>query len=81
MSKQIAIAHRYMLCKFINQMLPGIVVFRKLQNDAREDRLSHISPRERERERERVRERELPPPRKLGGGDILDKVMMLLGSS
>ena len=40
------------------QKRSGIVVFRKLQNDAREDRLCHISPREREREKERERERE-----------------------
>merc|ERR1712121_467605 len=32
-----------------NCLKPGIVVFCKLQNDACEDRLSHISPRERER--------------------------------
>ena len=28
--------------------VPGIVVFRKLQNDAREDRLCHISERSRD---------------------------------
>ena len=34
--------------KLSGHLTPGIVVFRKLQNNAREDRLSHISPRERE---------------------------------